>query len=405
MSASSAAATFPSISGTGSSRPTIPLSLVSRLFPNPTTESASSSTTLRPVDCPLQPPEDPISIASVALSVAGLILCLAFLLVAVITWRRLCRGTSSRGSPSLPCKTATSEHSDSLGHAFSPAVPTRYHHPSKLQHLVLAAWLLFTLDQLAMLLYLVHLYFMCPQYSCRNKTLASTPGCGAPTFLLAALYLQVIGSAVFVCASINRFMHLYSVLSRTRYILLRLAYLMVAVVLSTRLVALTAHEYVRLDQERWPIGSKLERRMHYFNILTYTISYLIFGVLDLAALVQGLIFIGRVRRGIHQLVMSLPRRRSSVGISVGDVQERRLSLMHGSQGRPADQQARLVMVWIAISISLLLVFATAMTMLPAMLEQVPVLLYNSVMTLLLKLFAAFVSLAISGAGRVIAGAN
>ncbi|ORZ29370.1 hypothetical protein BCR44DRAFT_69366 [Catenaria anguillulae PL171] len=171
-----------------------------------------------------------------------------------------------------------------------------------LGNLLLASWTILAFDQLFHVIFILCVSFACPTYNCRNYTSFATPGCPAGLFEGLQLIIQPFGSCCFIVATVNRFVNVYSQLSRRRYIALRVGTSIVCLV-CTGMSIVTAMAYTVLSS---PL-STLEQasQAHELLLLGDFVTYSSIGIVSILALIMGLEYIVKIRKEVNSLRPSI----------------------------------------------------------------------------------------------------
>ncbi|ORZ33112.1 hypothetical protein BCR44DRAFT_90852 [Catenaria anguillulae PL171] len=397
----------------------------------PTVEEASSSQTARPDQqgarqqvrsCRLQKAGDASSAVTIAVTLAGLAVCLVFLRRAGFHWRSVQTQGNDRqsaGSPPLGPKASLSS-SPRLGiDQPPPPSPVRRRGSSSSTAgsrrlpseaaLLLVAWIFFTLDQLSILGMVISLLWICPQFNCWNKPPAHTPGCPVPELFLSWHVLLSLGASVFVLATLQRFLRVYAILSRKRYMFLCACTVLVVIVLLGRLAVIAFHTFVRLSSySTWNVNSPMRRLASRVNRISYLVYFFSMAVLALVALLLGLQFVLNVRSDLVRIhrqssaspisptfSLSSPGFASPIASAVvltSYAPEDELAHRHLQQR--IRRRRRVVIAWLLVSILMLFNFGLV-ALVPKDDIPMPVNLFNALLLLLVKALVAAVSMAMS----------
>ncbi|ORZ33111.1 hypothetical protein BCR44DRAFT_35914 [Catenaria anguillulae PL171] len=242
----------------------------------------------------------------------------------------------------------------------------------------------------------VTLLWICPQFNCWVKPPAQTPGCPVPELFLSTHVFLSLGASVFVLATLQRFLRVYSLLSRKRYMFLCACTVLVVLVLIGRLGAIAFWTLVRLSSfDTWAVDSPMRKLAHQVNRISYLVFFLTMTSLALVALLLGLQFVLNVRANLarvaHQSppLPSLPAHSGSTASNGDDVPHKRK--LHHQQIR---HNRRIVIGWIILSILMLCNFGFVGLVLKDQLPK-PANLFNSLLLMLVKMLVAAVSMAMS----------
>ncbi|KAJ3376092.1 hypothetical protein GGF31_000159 [Allomyces arbusculus] len=243
--------------------------------------------------------------------------------------------------------------------------------------LLSSAWLAYSLDQVALVLYAA-MYMQCPR-----PYLWSTPRlsqCASPWFLTALQLLQNCGAMLFVTATLLRFRAAFMILSTKDGIICRVLTGVVAFVCVARTIVIVGEAATEEVTRHWSKAARLTliRTMLYTN----QVAFSTYGVCDLTALLLGL-----------RLVVSVHREL-----------KRHLQDSFSLRGPPEEvTHARHMTLALVVAVATLVLYV--LVSLPGVLhfmDDVPLVLANAINTSALKLYSAAAMLAIQGMQRLLA---
>ncbi|KAI9179290.1 hypothetical protein H9P43_005953 [Blastocladiella emersonii ATCC 22665] len=373
--------------------------------------------------------KDPVAqYASLALSVAVLSVCLRWLYTSWLQW-----SANRMHSARTLVRSGTLRSVSRFGSLAQIDVSL----------LLYVAWLFFTLDQAALVAYLLSYVVACPA-GCRNFIPPISPDCPAGAFVSLLIHFQTFGTTLFVSATVLRFAEAFSMLSWRRFILCRALLGFLALVCLTRFVLMLASDVFGNDESLFP-----RTRPDYdlfWDIVTFGGSGLlaIDGFVDIGALSMGLWYMRDIDRelslsqNLGQTYRASLGNAAGVGASTGVLFAPSASTVQladptpgapkpaaspttahsptaGTAGtlsapppapHPSVMRAlteerlhvRRVRVAICISLAILLTFPVLM-FLPAY-QALPLVVENTVNTTMLKVYAMASTSAIRGARRV-----
>ncbi|KAI9179288.1 hypothetical protein H9P43_005951 [Blastocladiella emersonii ATCC 22665] len=255
-----------------------------------------------------------------------------------------------------------------------------------LQSLLLSSWSLFVLDQIATIGYVVTTVFVCPAV-CKYSTSAVTRACWAPAFLSALIYCQAVGAALFVCATLARFVDAFALLSWPHYLVCRVFMWLTIVVCTVRLLITTTADYVRNAPGTFPRGSAFREQIFDLDYFSYIVTFSVYGVLDLLALLLALRYVVGVHNDLRSHLCSPFNAAMAEYVAVAGMPN------------PVMVHTRRMRGSIVVSIAMLLIYA-AITLLP-IIDDAPLVFLNAFFTLVLKLYVASATYSIAGMKRVI----
>ncbi|ORZ29599.1 hypothetical protein BCR44DRAFT_1525537 [Catenaria anguillulae PL171] len=165
-------------------------------------------------------------------------------------------------------------------------------------NLLLCSWIILAADQFFHALFIVSITFTCPAYNCRDYLTFATPTCAAGPLEAVQLIIQPFGSCLFIVATVNRFVNVYSRLSRRRFIALRIGTMLVCFV-CMGMSAITAMTFVlTLSESTTPAQQAEGQRLLVFGDF---ITYQTLGIVAVFALVMGLQYIYEIRKEVTAL--------------------------------------------------------------------------------------------------------
>ncbi|ORZ33156.1 hypothetical protein BCR44DRAFT_399986 [Catenaria anguillulae PL171] len=142
--------------------------------------------------------------------------------------------------PAIIVKTAETSATTAASHTSLQAIPTltaasrrRSLHLRPLPTLLLVTWTLYALDHVLMLLVTIYLQWICPEFNCFSRILPVSGTCAAAPLFTVVVFLQPLGASAFVLSTVVRL-----ILSRPRWIALRVACALVGIVNIVRELAL-----------------------------------------------------------------------------------------------------------------------------------------------------------------------
>ncbi|ORZ32484.1 hypothetical protein BCR44DRAFT_401197, partial [Catenaria anguillulae PL171] len=243
----------------------------------------------------------------IVLSTAGLPLCVVFTMASCRYHKRIMFGEHSRRR--------TSCSASSNGVWVRIVYPLRAIWPRTLNQvlatLTTLSWMAMLLDQVAITAYDIALVVICPQFDCRNATMANTPGCIASSIYPAIPTLQTLGYCFFSLASVNRFTSVYSMLSAVRKWAVQLGTGVIITVTVLRLCTLpflrhmayvpvswSSHEFARNAYEA--NGSQLAITATTLYLLGYFSFFIIVAMADIPCTVLAIQYTMQRRRELRQ---------------------------------------------------------------------------------------------------------
>ncbi|KAJ3358295.1 hypothetical protein GGF32_000529 [Allomyces javanicus] len=243
--------------------------------------------------------------------------------------------------------------------------------------LLSSAWLAYSLDQVALVLYAA-MYMQCPR-----PYLWSTPRlsqCASPWFLAALQLLQNCGAALFVTATLLRFRAAFTILSTKDGLICRVLSGVVAFVCAVRTIAIIGEAATEEITRQWSKDARrtLVRTMLYSN----QVAFSTYGVCDLTALLLGL-----------RLVVSVHREL-----------KRHLQDSFSLRGPPEEvTHARRMTLALMVAVATLVLYVlVSLSGVLHFMDDVPLVLSNAINTSALKLYSAAAMLAIQGMQQLLA---
>ncbi|KNE71556.1 hypothetical protein AMAG_15766 [Allomyces macrogynus ATCC 38327] len=300
---------------------------------------------LRPrATAPVFQPSDPTPTASIVLAAIFLFPCIAWLALCIQRWRQ---------------------------------------YRTRLYLLLVAVWTCYTLDQLCLLLY-TSLYMQCPRPFMWITPL-TTSKCIAPGFLSALIILQNIAAAMFVVATISRFQDAFALLSTRNLKISRGLMVLVAVVAVARFVTSILWE-IASDTPKSPVSPAVYKAFLQIDLVMHPVTFIVYGICDLTALVLGLNFVMRIQRDLAKHL--------SASFAAFSRTSRQAELKH----------SRHMVMYICASLTVLLLFVLVQTLINTtqVFGDLPLLFTNSLDTSLLKVYSSCTMLAIDGMKKVLA---
>ncbi|KNE57723.1 hypothetical protein AMAG_04582 [Allomyces macrogynus ATCC 38327] len=252
-----------------------------------------------------------------------------------------------------------------------------WQHRTRLLALLTVVWAIYTLYQLCLLVY-TSTYTHCRYPFLYHTPFPSWPNCVAPWFLTALIFLQCIGAALFVVATISQFQDAFALLSTRHLLVCRALTVLVAIVATLRLISTLLWEAIA-DSRVSPFLPSSTAAIRRFDKIMHPALFAVLGVCDLTALLLGLTFVLGIQRDL-QVHMSA----SFHGISRA---ARHAELAH----------TRHMVAAIGVSLMALVVFllVQAPGVLPVI-DVIPVVLVNAMNTALLKVYSSCTMLTIAG---------